>query len=436
VLLFALGLSLATGVIFGIGPAFLRRREPIAGMHELQRTIGAPGRRARSTLIVAQVAISFVLLIGAGLMVRSFVNLARVDAGFNADHVLTTRVSLDFVKYDSDDKRRAFYGPLLEAVRREPGVRSAALSVAFPLDRSTPQSFNAPFIVAGRPAVDGQQLPRADFKLASPSYFQTIGMTLLRGRWLTDTDDQRGLAAVVNRSFARHHFGDGDPIGQRLSPDEGMHWITIVGVVNDVKQYGLATTPTDEVYVPFVVGGPLNATLLVRTFGDPMASLAAVQAAVRTVDPQQPLSQIETLEEARTSALASPRLTATLIALFAVVALIITAAGIAGVVSFSVNQRRTEIGVRIALGATRAAVTRMIVRQALRPVAGGLALGAVGALMVTRLASTLLFAVEPTDPPTFAVVVGVLAIVAAIACAAPARRAAAIDPSHALRADG
>jgi putative ABC transport system permease protein len=435
VLLFAFVVSILTGLVFGIVPAFPRRRDRFNGLHDGQRAIAAPGLRARNALIIAQVAIAFVLLIGAGLMVRSFINLARVDTGFAADHVLTMRVSLDFVKYDTEDKRRAFFRPLLDAIERQPGVRSAALSQAFPLDQSSPQWFNTTFSVAGRPAVNGQPLPRADFKLASPSYFRTIGMTLLRGRWFTDADDERALAAVVNLSFARHHFGDVDPIGQRVSSDDGKHWITIVGIVNDVKQYGLATKPSDELYVPFVLGGPLSATVVVRTAGDPMASLSAVQAALRGVDPRQPLSQIGTLEQARTSALASPRLTAMLIALFAIVAVVITAAGIAGVVSFSVNQRTMEIGVRMALGAPRSAVVGMIVRQGLTPVVAGLALGAASAALLTRLASTLLFGIEPTDPPTFAAVLGVLAIVAFVACAAPARRAAAIDPMHALRAD-
>jgi predicted permease len=440
VLLFALALSIVTGLMFGIGPAFRRRRDPFVGLKEASGT-GAPGlvtRRgagARSALIVAQVAISFVLLIGAGLMVRTFVNLARVETGFNADHVLTMRVSLDFVKYDTEAKRRAFFQPLLEKVSAQPGVRSAALGVAFPLDESTPQWFNTTFIVEGRPALDGQPRPRADFKLASPAYFQTVGMTLLRGRSFTDADDERMPAGVVNLSFARRYFADRDPIGRRVSPNDGKNWITIVGIVNDVKQYGLATAPSDELYVPFVLGGPLSATLLVRTAGDPAASLKAIQAVARSVDPRQPLSHIETLEDARASALTSPRLTAALIALFAAVALAITAAGIAGVVSFSVNERTTEIGVRLALGAPRGAVVAMIVRRGLTPVLVGLACGAAAALLLTRLASTLLFAVEPTDPLTFAAVLGILAVVAIAACAAPARRAASIDPNHALRAN-
>lgn len=436
VLLFAVVVSILTGVVFGIVPAFPRRPGLSAGLKDGQRTAIARGRDARSALIVAQVAISFVLLIAAGLMVRSFINLQRVDAGFDADHVVTMRVSLDFVKYDTNAKRRAYYVPLLDQINATPGVRSAAFSLAFPLDETLPSWFNTNFVVEGRPVPDGQGAPRADFRAASPQYFKTIGMSLLSGREFTDSDNKRApQVATVNLSFAQHHFASVNPIGRRISINHGRQWITIVGLVNDVKQYGLATIPADELYLPFALRAPLGATLLIRTAGNPMASVKSVQAIARGIDPRQPISQIETLEDVRTSALASPRLTTILITLFAMVALVITAAGIAVVVSFSVNQRTTEISVRMALGAPKSVVIRMIVRQGLTPVAFGLGLGVGGAFVVTRLVATLLFAVEPTDPATFGIVLAVLAAVAGVACLAPARRAAAIDPRHALRAN-
>jgi putative ABC transport system permease protein len=436
VLLFALVVSVVTGVLFGIVPAFSSQAELSNGLKDGRRTV--PPRRlgARNALIVAQVAISFVLLIAAGLMVRSFIKLQQVDAGFNADHVLTMRVSLDFVKYDTDAKRRTFYDPLLDQVSASAGVRSAALSLAFPLDESMPNWFMTDFIIEGQPVADGQPRPQVSYRLASPAYFQTIGMTLLRGRVFSAADaGQAAPAGIVNLSMARHYFGGGDPIRRRVSLDHGKRWITIVGVVNDVKQYGLATPPADELYVPFALGGPLTATLLVRTAGEPMAAVKTVQAIARGIDPKQPLSHIQTLEDVRSGALASPRLTATLVTLFAILALVITAAGIAGVVSFSVNQRTTEIGVRMALGAPRTSVVRMIVRQGLTPVTLGLSVGVAGALVTTRVLTRLLFAVEPTDPPTYAAVAAVLAAVAACACLAPAQRAAAIDPTCTLRAD-
>jgi putative ABC transport system permease protein len=436
VLLFALVLSAVTGVLFGIVPAFSPQAELSNGLKDGRRTVPARRLGARHALIVAQVAISFVLLIAAGLMVRSLIKLQQVDAGFHADHVLTMRVNLDFVKYDTDAKRRTFYDPLLDKVSASAGVRSAALSLAFPLDESMPNWFTTDFIIEGQPIADGQPRPRVSYRLASPAYFQTIGMTLLRGRVFSPADaGQAAPAGVVNLSMARHHFGGVDPIRRRVSLDHGKRWITIVGVVNDVKQYGLATAPADELYLPFALGGPLAATLLVRTAGEPMAAVKTVQAIARGIDPKQALSHIQTLEAVRSGALASPRLTATLVTMFAVLALLITAAGIAGVVSFSVNQRTTEIGVRMALGAPRASVVRMIVRQGLTPVTLGLSVGVAGALVTTRVLTRLLFAVEPTDPPTYAAVAAVLAAVAACACLAPAQRAAAIDPMRALRAD-
>jgi len=435
VLMFALGVSLATGLVVGLIPAAPRRRDVADDLREgAQRSIGGAGARARHVLVAAQVAISFVLLVAAGLMVRSFINLERVDAGFNADHVLTMRIGLDWSKYNTFDKRRGYFKPLLERVAAEPGIKSAGLSLTFPLDQTTP--FNANFVVEGRPVADGQPHPQADFRLATSDYFKTIGMQLLRGRSFTESDDDKAPpVAIVNLSMARHFFGEDDPVGRRVSLDNGEHWTTIVGMVNDVRQYGLDSKPADELYLSFFQRGALASTLLVRTAADPMSVVGTIQRVARSVDPNQPISGIQTLEDVRRNRLTSPRVTTILISLFAIIALIITAAGIAGVVSFSVNQRTTEIGVRMALGAEPSSVVRLIVRQALTPVAAGLAIGVIGSIALTRPVSHLLFAVEPTDPVTFAIVLGALAAVAFFACAGPASRAAAIAPMQALRAE-
>ena len=303
-----------------------------------------------------------------------------------------------------------------------------------PLDETQP--IRTQFLVQGRSAADTRTQAQADLKFASPAYFQTIGMTLLSGRYFTDADDaQARPVAIVNLSMARHYFPDVDPIGRRISFDKGKTWATVVGLVNDVRQYGLERAPTDELYQPFARSSPLSATLLMRAAGDPAPYTRRLPAVIHQIDPRQPVSRIQTLEAVRRRSLAPPRLTAMLVAVFAAVALVITAAGIAGVVSFAVNQRTTEIGVRMALGAPRASVVGMIVRQGLAPVIAGLGIGLIGALLMTRVVSRLLFAVEPTDPATYAAVVVTLAIVAALACLSPARRAAAIDPMRALRAD-
>jgi putative ABC transport system permease protein len=433
VLLFTLGLSLASGLMFGLVPAFSRRAQLSDALKEGPRTGSTQTSHTRSVLIIAQVAISFVLLIGAGLMVRSFINLQRVDAGFTSDHVLTMRLFLDWVKYDTNVKRHGFFRAVLARVSAEPGARSAAFSNTFPLNEAVP--LNASIVIEGQIPAEGQPRPRVDFRIASPAYFQTIGMNLLQGRLFSDADQRDAPAvAIVNLSMARHRFGAAGAVGHRVSFDND-HWITIVGVVNDVRQYALDTQPADELYRPFAQApGPLGAMLLVRSTGDPMSLARAIQGDIRAVDPRQPISRIQTLEAVRTSSLDSRRLTMMLVTLFAIVALIITAAGIGGVVSFSVNQRTTEIGVRMALGAPRSAVVGMIMRQGLTPVVVGLALGILGADALTRLVVRLLFEVHPNDPPTYTIVLVLLVVIAALACLAPARRAASIDPMDALRA--
>jgi predicted permease len=436
VLAFALGVSLITGVLFGLAPALAPRGGISSGPNAATQRVAVSARRlgARSVLIAAQVAISFVLLVGAGLLVRSFIKLQQVDAGFQTDRVLIMRIDLDFVKYNTAPLRRAFFRSVLDKVSGEPGIQAAGLGFTVPLDEAQPM--RTQFLVEGRSAAETRTQAQADLKFASPAYFQTIGMTLLSGRFFTRADDaQAPPVAIVNLSMARHYFPDVDPIGRRISLTDGKTWVTVVGLVNDARQYGLERAPADELYQPFSRTGPLSATLLVRAAGDPAPFTRRLPDVIHEVDSRQPVSRIQTLEAVRRHSLAPPRLTAMLVTLFAAVALVITAAGIAGVVSFSVSERRTEIGVRMALGAPRRSVVAMIVRQGLAPVLAGLAIGLIGALLMTRVVTRLLFAVEPTDPATYAAVVAMLAIVAALACVSPARRAAAIDPMRVLRTD-
>ena len=432
VLAFTLAVSVCTGLLFGLLPAFTRRAD--ASVTDAgHRTVGSRRLAARHALIVAQVAISFVLLVGAGLLVRSFIKLQQVDAGFRTERVLTALVSLDFVKYATPVSRQAFFRAVLDKAAAEPGAEIAAIGISAPLDQAAP--FLNGLTIEGQPP-DDKTAKRVDFKFASPDYFKAIGMTLLSGRPFTAADDAAApQVAIVNLSMARHYFPAVDPIGRRISLNGGRTWMAIVGLVNDTHDYGLDAKPTDEVYRAVAQTSPLGATLFVRTAADPAAFARRMPELVHEVDARQPVSRIRTLEAIRSHSLAPPRLTAMLVTLFAAVALIITAAGIAGVVSFSVHQRTTEIGVRMALGAPRSSVVRMIVRQGLTPVSLGLACGLAGALAMTRIVARLLFAVEPTDPLTYAAVLATLAAVAACACLVPARRAAAIDPMRALRAD-
>ena len=340
------------------------------------------------------------------------------------------------MKYNTPVLRRAFYRSVLDKVvertRASRRRRSASRCRSIRRRRSS-----RGFIVEGQAPGDERALPQVDFKFASPDYFKTIGMTLLSGRAFTDADDATAPpVAIVNLSMARHNFPGTDPVGRRISLDNGRTWMTIVGVVNDTHDYGLDEKPTDEVYRAFAQTGPLNATLLVRTAADPAAfarAMPAVGSRDRSApagepDPDaggdpQPLAGAAATDGDAGHAVRASRS-------------IITAAGIAGVVSFSVNQRTTEIGVRMALGAPRSSVARMIVAAGADAGADGArAAASRGALMMTRVVTRLLFAVEPTDPVTYAAVIAVLAAVAALACLAPARRAAAIDPMRALRAD-
>ena len=275
--------------------------------------------------------------------------------------------------------------------------------------------------------------PRVDVRIVTPDYFQTLGQPLLAGRPFTRGD--RGPdnpVVIVSKTMAQRYWPGDSPLGRRMSPDNGDTWATIVGVVADARQQ-LNLPPGDEIYVPMFQSGQLSSNWLIRTTVDPVTMARQVREAVYSIDPNQPIDHFRTLAEVRSATLDSPRLTATLLGMFALLALVITAAGIAGVIAFSVNQRTQEFGVRMALGAPRATVLAMVLRQGLRLVLAGLAIGMAGAIVLTRVMTTLLFGVEPTDALTFLAVSMVLVAVAAAACLIPARRAASVDPMVALR---
>ncbi|MEP6993652.1 MAG: ABC transporter permease [Acidobacteriota bacterium] len=442
VLVFTLGVSLLTGIVFGLLPSFTPRRTlTIALQQGSDRNSGTAGRlRLRNLLIVGQVAISFVLLIGAGLMLRTLWKLKQIDPGFRADRVLTSRLDLNFSKYTSSDERRAFQDRLLERLATEPGVLTVALAGNFPLnDRGGPNSGR--FRLEGRPPVSDLAMPRADFQRVSPEYFKTIGVPLMRGRALERTDrPETPRVALVNQSFARRYYPGEDPIGRRLQiPNSApgaqgeVPWITIVGVVGDVRQYSLSSPPAEQIYLAMAQYPGLSMNCLIRTAADPMQMAAQVRNAVHAIGSEQPVDHFRTLEQVREGTLDSPRLTALLLVLFAALAVAITATGIAGVISFSVGQRIQEFGIRMALGAAPRAVLGMVLRQALALVLAGLGLGLAAALLLTRLISGLLYEIAPTDPATYLAVALLLFSAALVAAFVPARRATAVDPMVALR---
>ncbi len=434
VLLFTLGISLATGLVFGAMSALPTRGDLATALRDGSHATAGRGKQwLRGALVASQVAVSVVLLVAAGLMLRSFGKLQRVDPGFNPERVLTAQLSLNWTKYTTSQAAVTFFDSLLEKVRNHPGVVSAAVASDLPLQRQGPR--NRGFQIEDRPIDDGGLAPVIDFRIASPGYFRTIGIPLVRGRTFDTRDDAQGQpVAVVTRSLARNYWGDDDPVSRRVSVDGGTTWLTIVGVVGDVREYGPAVAATDELYVPLAQGG-FSQNLLIRTAADPMAMAREVKELVWAVDPDQPVSNIESMASKTAASTASPRLTTLLLGLFAALALAITAAGLSGVVAFVVSQRTQEIGIRMALGAHRGSVLLMVLRQGLRLVVVGLAVGLAASFAVGRLMTDLLFEVRPSDPLTLLGVSVVLIAAAAGACLLPARRATRVQPTVALRSE-
>jgi putative ABC transport system permease protein len=438
VLLFTLGVSLVTGLFAGTLPGLPPRDELSTALVGSGRASSSRRQgRVRASLVAWQLALSFMLLIGAALMLRSLTKLQDLDPGFKTENVLTMSVDLNFSRYSTAERHadyakiNAFYEDVHRKLHSEPGVLSVGEAWTVPLNSEFKN--DGTFRIEGRA---GGSPPKATFIGVSPEYFDAIGVPLIRGRVFDDHD--RGTetqAVLVSRGLARRQWGGVDPVGQRVSIDDGQSWRTIVGVVGDVRQGGLRQEPQDTVYVPTQQFGGYTATLFVRTLGRPAAAQRQVAAAVHSVDPETALSSVHTLTEIRDSALAQPRLTTVLLGLFAVVALVITATGLSGLLAYSVSQRTREIGIRMALGADRRGVLALVLGQGLRSVAVGLGVGVVGALALARLVSGLLFGVEPTDPICFVGSAAVLVTVAAVACLVPAQRATAIEPIRALRTD-
>ena len=430
VLLFTLAIALVTGIVVGAVPALPGRANLQAAVQDGGRTVSAGRGRLRSALIVAQVAVSFVLLIGAGLMLRSLWRLQAVDAGIRTDGVLSMRVALNFSKYNTPPLRAQVIDDIAERVRTLPGVQSVGAAGTFPMNEGG--TFRAGVRIQGQAEIDPARLPRAEVQAATPGYFQTVGIPLLRGRLLDHNDiADRERVAVISETMARQFFPGADPIGAKISTD-GRQWITIVGIVGDVRTT-LSAERSATFYRPFAQTPLLTAMFLARTNGEPSLLMQQMRDAVHAVDPQQPVDRFRTLDQVRSAALSAPRLTAALIGVFALIALAVTATGLAGVIAFSVNQRGQEFGVRMALGASRASVVQLVLAQGLRLVALGLVLGGGAAFVLAGSIDALLFDVKPTDLTTYVAVALVLALVALVACFLPARRASSVDPMVALK---
>ena len=438
VLGFTLLVSLFTGVLFGLAPALQAARfNQSETLKEGGRdsATGASGKRLRGLLVTAEVAVSLVLLIAAGLLVNSFLRLRNVDPGFKTDNLLTMKIVLPQPKYEEMARRTAFYTELVQRVQSVAGVRSAAVTTNLPLYR---QGNSISIRVEGRPdPALGQELIVVT-RMVSPGYFDTMSIPLLAGRALTDQDtDTTPNIAVISETMARRFWPGEDPIGKRISIGRirsDADWIRVVGVVKDVRQVELSTDPKPQMYFTYrQLDFFAPEDLVVKTDVDPASLAATVRKTVWEIDKDQPVSDIRTMQEILAESIARQRFSMLLLGLFAGVALLLAAVGIYGVMSYSVAQRTHEIGIRMALGAQATAVLKLAVGYGLKLVLAGVAIGLIAAFALTRLMSTLLFGVTATDPATFALISLLLVGVAALASYIPARRATKVDPIIALR---
>jgi putative ABC transport system permease protein len=435
VLAFTMAVSMLTGLVFGILPAIASKVELATAMKQGGKGAAEGGGRRRLTsgLIVAQVAVSVVLLTGAGLLLASFYRLQNVDPGYSADRVMSAEVFTNFTRYPDTPSQLRLYLPLVESLEASPGVVSAAITNAIPLSSLQPGAI--PFQIEGLVVDDPDKRPTTDGRVVSPLYFKTLGIPLLRGRAFAETDDAgTDRVIVVNQAMIRHWEGR-DPLGSRVSTDNGQTWATVVGVVADVKQFGFDRESVAQVYRPLRQSQGLAGRILVRTSGDPIAAAQLIKNAVRALDPDLPIKNIRTLGEIREDYLETPRLTAALLAIFAGLALLVSMAGLGGVIGTSVSQRTQEFGLRMALGATRDSVLRMVVRQGLELVISGLLLGIVASYAFTNLLSGYLFNTQVTDPVTVGSVLLTFLVAGVLACLGPALRATTVDPLVALRTD-
>jgi len=440
VLGFTLLVSLLTGLVFGLAPATQ------ASNFNLNETLkeggrdSATGRRGhfvRSLLVILEVVFSLVLLVGAGLLINSFLRLRSVDPGFQTDNLLTMSVVLPQPKYPDQARRSAFYTELLSRVEALPGVKAAAVTNWIPL---VSQGDSIGFSIDGRPDPGPGQRPTVVTRVVSPHYFSAMGIQLVQGRQFAEQDRLDSPAvAVISETMARRHWPGEDPLGKRITPGSPTStdpddWITIVGVAKDVRQFGLDAEPRPQMYLTYVQAGffaPRH--LVVRTEVEPLSLAGTVRKTVWEVDKDQPVSNISTMEDVLSESIARQRFSMLLLGIFAAVALVLAAVGIYGVMSYTMAQRTHEIGIRMALGAQRRDVLKLAVGQGLKLVLIGVAVGLALALALTRVMSSLLFGVSATDPATLITISLVLISVALLASYIPARRATKVDPMIALR---
>jgi putative ABC transport system permease protein len=448
VLGFTLFITLMTGVAFGLVPALQASKPDVnEALKDSSTTAQSFRMRFRGALVIAEIAISLVLLTGAGLMVKSFLRLLDVDPGFQPENVLTAEINLSKSEYASDQRIAGFYQQVIERIAAIPGVRSAGAASMLPLSGADQGS---DFFIEGQPPPDPGQKNEINYQCVSPDYFRTMGITVLEGRPFSERDNPDSpRVAMINESAARLFWSGQDPVGKRLglslealrfpSPDRPPVFDIpgamreIVGVVKDVRHDGLNIQPQPEMFIPYGQRPAREMTIVARCVGDPSQLASLVRSEVRAINPNQPIAAVNTMPDLVSRSIAKPRFNFIMLGVFATVALVLATVGVYGVMAFSVAQRTREIGIRFALGAQPRQVTGMVVGEGMRLIAAGIGLGLAAALALTRVMTALLFGVSPTDPATFAGVSLLLSMVALMACYIPARRASTVDPIETLR---
>jgi putative ABC transport system permease protein len=443
VMLFAAAIAVLTGLLFGLAPAVQASRTNLAttmrdGGHG--STQGTPGRRLRGGLVIAEVALAFVLLVGAGLLMRSLLSLLDVDPGFDSENVLTAALPITPERLPDPVALNVYLDSIRENVQAVPGVEETALTSALPLQG---WGYGMPYQIANREIVDRANRRGGFFKMVSPSYFESLRIRLIAGRFLEETDTAGTTPVMlINQTMAERDFAGEDPIGQHILVQQIVPGVQqlgdeipweIVGVIADEKINGLDDTRSSGMYVSNAQSPVYGVALLVRTALDPRTLENPVRAAIEKVNPDQALSRVQTLEQIESQSVVADRIQTILLGSFAALALLLAAVGIYGVIAYAVAQRTQELGVRAALGATARDLQKLVFRGGMRLTAIGLALGLVGALALTRLMASMLFGISIYDPVTLVAVAVVLTAVAALACFIPARRATRIDPMVALR---
>jgi putative ABC transport system permease protein len=436
VLLFSLIVTVLTGIVFGLASAITLLKEPGSEAIRLSaRTVAAPRRELfRRALVVSEVALALVLLIGAGLLMNSFIRVLQTDRGFDPSNVLTVNINLPSSKYATGPRQAGVLKEILERVSSAPGVRSVGLASTIPFQGGPATDF----VIEGRPSFEPGREPEADIRIVDENYFRTMAIPLVAGREFTDGDvADAPKVMVINQEMARRYWPGEDPLGRNVTMMDWGPPLTgrIAGIVGDVKADGLDSTVRPMIYWPYQQFPGSYNNLVISTDRDPMSVVGAVKASIWSVDPDQPLSSIQPMEEVVATSIAPRRFNTFLLGLFATLALLLASVGIYGLISYTVAQRIREFGIRVAVGAQSSDILKLVLGEGLQLAALGVGIGCVAALALTRLMASLLFGVGARDPLTFVVISAVLAAVTLLGCYVPARRATRVDPAVVLRCE-